>query len=573
MNVMFNSQERTLREIVALALSAGWQVTKVTQAPGYLFGYIVAVPIGADPVSKADVRPTEQKRATDSVRQHKRANAVSSTWTSGWDDTVNSDGYEEEFPRRPSSRSGTPIFGSRAEAQCVANALAKFGGGVKRYRGPGAIGRGLDDRRFLSDASNPSGPSLGSLSTSTSTSNSSSSAAPLKPPANLVLAKQRSAFDIRSSFNNDRYGSTSASNIAHSRSATPQTVPAHSGDPRRPQSPSPINMQITNAPRGPPPPAPPRSLRRPSSLANMRTRTVSLNQLEPPVIPPMPSFSPLHSTFCASIPDSSLSSSHPVQPKMVVPQRTMSPAPAYGRTLRGRASYNGLSTSGVISLTNPGGMRAYRDLIPSTSPPAYSHAPPSSSFIPVRSAKGSGSSISRASSAFATSSSTRSMHVSVSQQIGVSQNGASVCVKVAPQRKPVLKEVGRRTSSPQLSSTYYSNNLSATMATAQVRFSENVANGGIGRSPAPQTTTSKKPANADRGEKEKGVGLGVANYLRGAGQRLGGILKFERQDGHGKTDKRVRMEEYLTDSARIQDRGGQMNGGSIIVARADFSKD
>ncbi|KAJ7348065.1 hypothetical protein DFH08DRAFT_1080218 [Mycena albidolilacea] len=50
MQVTFNGQERTLREIVALALSAGWKVARVTKAPGSLFGQIVAVPV-AVPVS------------------------------------------------------------------------------------------------------------------------------------------------------------------------------------------------------------------------------------------------------------------------------------------------------------------------------------------------------------------------------------------------------------------------------------------------------------------------------------------------------------------------------------------
>ncbi|KAF8174696.1 hypothetical protein K438DRAFT_1980159 [Mycena galopus ATCC 62051] len=45
MQVTFNGQERTLREIIALALSAGWKVVCVTKAPGSLFGHLVAVPV------------------------------------------------------------------------------------------------------------------------------------------------------------------------------------------------------------------------------------------------------------------------------------------------------------------------------------------------------------------------------------------------------------------------------------------------------------------------------------------------------------------------------------------------
>src|ERR1700722_15280850 len=46
MQVTFNSKERTLREIVKLALSAGWRVTKVTRTQGgSLFAHIIAVPV------------------------------------------------------------------------------------------------------------------------------------------------------------------------------------------------------------------------------------------------------------------------------------------------------------------------------------------------------------------------------------------------------------------------------------------------------------------------------------------------------------------------------------------------
>jgi hypothetical protein len=45
MQVMFNSQERTLREIVKLAASVGWKVVKVTRDLGLLFGYLIAVPV------------------------------------------------------------------------------------------------------------------------------------------------------------------------------------------------------------------------------------------------------------------------------------------------------------------------------------------------------------------------------------------------------------------------------------------------------------------------------------------------------------------------------------------------
>ncbi|EMD36158.1 hypothetical protein CERSUDRAFT_51961 [Gelatoporia subvermispora B] len=45
MRVTFNSQERTLREIAALTLTAGWKVVQVTRSEGSLFAHITAVPV------------------------------------------------------------------------------------------------------------------------------------------------------------------------------------------------------------------------------------------------------------------------------------------------------------------------------------------------------------------------------------------------------------------------------------------------------------------------------------------------------------------------------------------------
>ncbi|KAH8096884.1 hypothetical protein BXZ70DRAFT_865118, partial [Cristinia sonorae] len=44
MRVTFNSQERTLRELASLTLTAGWKVEHVSRAEGSLFGHVVAVP-------------------------------------------------------------------------------------------------------------------------------------------------------------------------------------------------------------------------------------------------------------------------------------------------------------------------------------------------------------------------------------------------------------------------------------------------------------------------------------------------------------------------------------------------
>jgi hypothetical protein len=144
MQVMFNSQERTLREIVALAASSGWKVVKVTKTATSLFGHIVAVPTDIliqkrakagsgsaffnagivdaktripqklnESISKATIDEREEKRYRDDMQTIERA----------------------------SSRCGTPTFGSRMELSSFDETLAKFGGGVlpsKGLRGPSA---------------------------------------------------------------------------------------------------------------------------------------------------------------------------------------------------------------------------------------------------------------------------------------------------------------------------------------------------------------------------------------------------------------------------------------------------
>ena len=45
MRVTFNAQERTLREMSALTLAAGWKIVDVAHAEGSLFGHMTAVPI------------------------------------------------------------------------------------------------------------------------------------------------------------------------------------------------------------------------------------------------------------------------------------------------------------------------------------------------------------------------------------------------------------------------------------------------------------------------------------------------------------------------------------------------
>ena len=50
MHVAFNSKERTMQEMIEIALSGGWRITEVVRKPeGSLFCTIVAVPIPVPP--------------------------------------------------------------------------------------------------------------------------------------------------------------------------------------------------------------------------------------------------------------------------------------------------------------------------------------------------------------------------------------------------------------------------------------------------------------------------------------------------------------------------------------------
>lgn len=135
MQVMFNSQERTLREMVALAASSGWKVVKVTKTATSLFGHIVAVP--------ADM---ERARAGSGSAFFDAATSIASAKTripQKLNEPISNDTTDEEKRyrddmqtiERASSRCGTPTFGSRMELSSVDEALAKFGGGVMRSKG------------------------------------------------------------------------------------------------------------------------------------------------------------------------------------------------------------------------------------------------------------------------------------------------------------------------------------------------------------------------------------------------------------------------------------------------------
>ncbi|KAK0495460.1 ich1-like protein [Armillaria luteobubalina] len=126
MQSVFNGQERTLREIVSLAASAGWKVTKLTKAPGSLFGHIVAVPTSI---------PIQKRARAGSGSAFLDARKPDLRRGSSVQDATDVEAGEREVMERASSRCGTPTFGSRTELPSFEEARARFGGGFIRGLG------------------------------------------------------------------------------------------------------------------------------------------------------------------------------------------------------------------------------------------------------------------------------------------------------------------------------------------------------------------------------------------------------------------------------------------------------
>ena len=123
MQVTFNGKERTLREIVMLARSAGWKVTKMTRAQGSLFGHIVAVP-AAIPAEAGvgGAEPEESESESKSKAEADARTAPSSVDQRDEGDHLDS-GYSADGSAGISnarSRPATPMFGSSINLPSVA---------------------------------------------------------------------------------------------------------------------------------------------------------------------------------------------------------------------------------------------------------------------------------------------------------------------------------------------------------------------------------------------------------------------------------------------------------------------
>ncbi|KAF9559940.1 hypothetical protein CPC08DRAFT_665869, partial [Agrocybe pediades] len=129
MQVMFNAQERTLREMNNLAASAGWKIVKVTRTVGSLFGYLVAVPVSIPVQEKDATRPSSPSNFPT-----KDALSIQTQFseTSIYDKHCRDDLEVGMDMERVGSRCGTPTFGSGTRLSSMQEALMRFGGGVIR---------------------------------------------------------------------------------------------------------------------------------------------------------------------------------------------------------------------------------------------------------------------------------------------------------------------------------------------------------------------------------------------------------------------------------------------------------
>ncbi|KAF7324950.1 Ich1 protein [Mycena kentingensis (nom. inval.)] len=120
MQVTFNGQERTLREIVSLAASAGWKVVKVVKAPGSLFGHIVAVPVAVPIPAVRRARAGSGSAFFDAAASSGSGKAEGGTGgssgaTGEQEENEKEMGMGMDIVERASSRCGTPTFGSRVD--------------------------------------------------------------------------------------------------------------------------------------------------------------------------------------------------------------------------------------------------------------------------------------------------------------------------------------------------------------------------------------------------------------------------------------------------------------------------
>ncbi|CDO73947.1 hypothetical protein BN946_scf185016.g104 [Trametes cinnabarina] len=131
MRATFNAQERTLREMAALTLMAGWKIVDVAHAEGSLFGHMTAVPVEIPSASLALLDPphaTAGVCATDHTCTRTRSGSVTSaSGTVRMDSTFGtlSSLPTEEAIRKPARKDRRPLipwWRGRKDSQTSKNA-------------------------------------------------------------------------------------------------------------------------------------------------------------------------------------------------------------------------------------------------------------------------------------------------------------------------------------------------------------------------------------------------------------------------------------------------------------------
>ena len=731
---MFNSRERTLREIVSVCASAGWKVVKVNQAPGSLFGYITAAPIlaSSEETSSRIRQPTRRTRPSTAIASSSstrlpgnrrieeksssaspsavpilaspsgalvdpsRLSHESQIWSAallntddlgrtkdGMDGTWDYRTAREMSPRFP-GRTWTPTPTPKQESSSVVDALARLGGGVKKLRGTG--GRGalgstksfgdLKGSRSVGDLQSSflsSTTSLSSTAEAASHAMAASEAAALakaaaqpsshlpRPASSLKVVKKKSAPAMsrvqspppippptnpppsipRPNAMKTRIPPpvlppspilptpAIAKPIAAplpsipSSPTIPTPEPFQLESPVSPSSPSPFNYEIASAPRPPPPPTPPRSLRRPSSLANMKTK-MSLESTEakesaPPVpssVPP--SLSPAQQAAYEKLsgsgrtaPKSGLEGIQEVRKELDADEMGVrrvemagSSSKRRSQTLRGRSSEDQLSNSrnrdmgGWEIITPP--------VVPSVPqlPPANAPLPPKSS-IPVRprtSGGGYGGS-GGGGTMLPTSILRKPTSRGQLRRASAHQHGATVGLNISSPQLQSLSSLQTPTSTtesppgrttPSLNHPYGRRSQAGLGSGVQVyQHVHDQRHTSVSLSPSTTSAILKErmvsfgsagdgnggtgqplTVRGDRGSTGSTTGGSVANYLKGAGQRLGGILRFDsgRQVGGEREGESQDMRETKEIRKRTESLKGARIGGSKLPRIASHPK-
>jgi len=282
MQVVFNSQERTLRELVTLSASAGWKVTKVSRTTGSLFGYLVAVPVGIPE------KITQGSWSEIKERPKSSAEAISIACKASIDTSEDACIQEQgerkyrsdlEVIERASSRCGTPTFGSNMRLSSVQEALARFGGGI--IRKSKGMTKTLSTPTYFMQKESPPVPLKPALTLFSSGANSRKKTKP--SPLSIVPVRAGPSSPGTSSLHTPSSATIPPSSARRPSLTTPTPEPSGSPPSGGHTHSNPYSQQGQPIAQSP---APKKSIPRRLSLANLRPTP---SQSRPPP-PPLPTF-------------------------------------------------------------------------------------------------------------------------------------------------------------------------------------------------------------------------------------------------------------------------------------------